>query len=84
MDADLQHPPSLIPTMIQGIEEGYDCVAAKRTNRKGEAPIRSLFSTFFYKLSNKLTDIKLVQGAVDYRIMSRNKLCYKRMYRRSC
>lgn len=71
MDADLQHPPSLIPIMIEGIESGYDCVAAKRTNRKGEAPIRSLFSNFFYKLSNKLTDIKLVQGAVDYRIMSR-------------
>ena len=71
MDADLQHPPSLIPMMIEGIEEGYDCVAAKRTNRKGESPLRSLFSNFFYKLSNKLTDIKLVQGAVDYRIMNR-------------
>ena len=71
MDADLQHPPSLIPEMIKGIEEGYDCVAAKRTNRKGEARIRSLFSNLFYKLSNKLTDITLVQGAVDYRIMSR-------------
>lgn len=71
MDADLQHPPSLIPIMIEGVEEGYDCVAAKRINRKGEAPIRSLFSNFFYKLSNKLTDIKLVQGAVDYRIMNR-------------
>lgn len=71
MDADLQHPPSLIPHMINGIEEGYDCVAACRTNRKGESKVRSLFSRTFYKLSNKLTDIKLVQGAVDYRIMSR-------------
>lgn len=71
MDADLQHPPALIPHMIKGIEEGYDCVAARRTNRKGEAPVRSLFSRSFYKLSNKMTDINLVQGAVDYRIMSR-------------
>lgn len=71
MDADLQHPPSLIPLMIEGIEEGYDCVAAKRTNRKGEARVRSLFSSSFYHLTNKLTDIKLVEGAVDYRIMSR-------------
>jgi glycosyltransferase involved in cell wall biosynthesis len=71
MDADLQHPPALIPQMIEGIEEGYDCVAARRTNRHGEARIRSLFSRSFYKLSNKLTDVKLVQGAVDYRIMSR-------------
>lgn len=71
MDADLQHPPALIPQMIEGIEEGYDCVAARRTNRKGEARLRSLFSRTFYKLSNKMTDINLVQGAVDYRIMSR-------------
>ena len=71
MDADLQHPPSLIPQMIQGIKEGYDCVAARRTNRKGESKIRSLFSRTFYKLSNRMTDIELVQGAVDFRIMSR-------------
>ena len=72
MDADLHHPPSLIPDMIKGIEEGFDCVAAKRTNRKGEARIRSFFSRQFYKLMNKMTNnIKLVQGAVDYRIMSR-------------
>ncbi len=71
MDADLQHPPVLIPDMIEGIRQGYDCVAAKRTNRKGEARIRSMFSRFFYRLTNKMTDIHLVQGAVDYRIMSR-------------
>lgn len=71
MDADLQHPPALIPQMIEGIGEGYDCVAARRTNRKGESKIRSLFSRTFYKLNNKMTEINLVQGAVDYRIMSR-------------
>lgn len=71
MDADLQHPPALIPDMIKGIEEGFDCVAARRTNRKGESPIRSFFSKSFYKISNSLTDINLVQGAVDFRIMSR-------------
>lgn len=71
MDADLQHPPALIPHMISGIKEGYDCVAARRTNRKGESPVRSLFSKSYYKLSNKMTDINLVQGAVDYRIMTR-------------
>lgn len=72
MDADLQHPPTLIPEMIKGIEEGYDCCAARRTTRKGEAPIRSAFSRCFYRLNNKLTDVDLVQGAVDYRIMSRS------------
>ena len=71
MDADLQHPPTLIPEMINGIEQGHDCVAARRLNRKGESKIRSMFSRTFYKLSNKMTDIELVQGAVDFRIMTR-------------
>ena len=71
MDADLQHPPSLIPSMLDGIKEGFDCCAAMRTNRKGESKIRSAFSRSFYRLNNKLTDVDLVQGAVDFRIMSR-------------
>lgn len=71
MDADLQHPPALIPEMIKAIDEGYDCCAAMRTNRKGESKIRSLFSKTFYKLSNRLTDVELKQNAVDFRIMSR-------------
>ncbi|NLL92660.1 MAG: glycosyltransferase [Clostridiales bacterium] len=71
MDADLQHPPIMIPDMVKGIEEGYDCCAARRTTRKGEARIRSAFSRTFYRLNNKMTDVDLVQGAVDYRIMSR-------------
>lgn len=71
MDADLQHPPALIPEMIKNIEDGYDCCAAMRTTRDGESPLRSFFSRSFYKLSNKITDINLVQGAVDYRIMTR-------------
>ncbi|MBQ5952298.1 MAG: glycosyltransferase family 2 protein [Lachnospiraceae bacterium] len=71
MDADLQHPPALIPQMLEGIEEGYDCCAAYRVSRKGEARIRSLFSSAFYHLSNRLSDVKMKQGAVDFRIMSR-------------
>ena len=71
MDADLQHPPAMIPEMIEGIHEGYDCCAARRTTRKGEAPIRSLFSRMFYNINRKMTNIDLVQGAVDFRIMTR-------------
>lgn len=71
MDADLQHPPAMIADMIKGIEEGYDCCAAKRTSREGESKIRSFFSRSFYKFSNKITDVKLPHGAVDFRIMSR-------------
>lgn len=71
MDADLQHPPHLINEMIKGIEEGYDCCAAQRINRAGESIIRSAFSNLFYKISNKITDVKIIKGAVDYRIMTR-------------
>lgn len=71
MDADLQHPPALFPAMLEGIAEGYDCCAARRTTRKGESKIRSFFSRTFYKLNNKMTDVDLVQGAVDFRIMTR-------------
>ena len=72
MEADLQHPPTMIPDMIEGIKEGYDCCAARRTTRKGEAPIRSFFSSMFYKVNQKMTNIDLVQGAVDFRIMTRD------------
>lgn len=71
MDADLQHPPALVPEMISEIEKGYDCCAAKRTSRKGESKIKSAFSALYYKLSNRFTDVQLVQNAVDFRIMSR-------------
>lgn len=81
MDADLQHPPQMIPQMVHGIEEGHDCCAAKRISRQGESKIRSFFSRTFYKLSNKITDVKMPYGAVDFRMMSRQmvdavlKLC---------
>ena len=71
MDADLQHHPSMIPAMLEGIEEGYDCVAAMRADRKGESKIRSFFSSQFYKLSNWMSDVKMAKGAVDFRIMTR-------------
>lgn len=71
MDADLQHPPAMIPDMIAGIEEGYDCCAARRVSREGESKIRSWFSQMYYKISNRMTDVEMPQNAVDYRIMSR-------------
>ncbi len=70
MDADLQHPPSLVPEMIKKIEEGYDCCAAMRKNRDGESKIKSMFSSLYYKISNKITDVDLTQNATDFRIMS--------------
>lgn len=72
MDADLQDPPSLIPDMLYAIEkEGYDCVGSRRVNRKGEPPIRSFFARLFYKIINKISDAKIVDGARDFQMMTR-------------
>jgi glycosyltransferase involved in cell wall biosynthesis len=71
MDADLQHPPALLPRMLQAMEEGYDSCAARRVSREGEPMIRSFFARWFYRLINAMTDVDLVDGAVDYRMMTR-------------
>ena len=72
MDADLQHPPELIPKMLKAIEEdGYDSCAAQRTNRKGEPIVKSIFSKAFYHIMNRMTVIDLVPGSTDYRMMTR-------------
>ncbi len=72
MDADMQHPPSLIPEMIKILETGdYDSVAARRTTRKGESKIRSFFSRCFYRLMGKISDANMKQGATDFRLMRR-------------
>lgn len=71
MDADLQHPPKMLVDMCKAMDEGYDCCAARRSSREGESKIRSWFSQNFYKISNKISEVKMPYGAVDYRMMSR-------------
>ena len=74
MDADLQDPPSLLPEMIDVLENkenDYDCVGTRRVTRKGEPPIRSFFARMFYKIINKISKVEMVDGARDYRLMSR-------------
>lgn len=72
MDADLQDPPALLPEMYEYVRTGeYDCVAMRRVSRKGEPPIRSFFARMFYKLINKMSKIEMVDGARDFRLMSR-------------
>ena len=74
MDADLQDPPSLLPEMLKILEDkknNYDCVGTRRVTRKGEPPIRSFFARMFYKIINKISKIEMVDGARDYRLMSR-------------
>ncbi|MFZ3130278.1 MAG: glycosyltransferase family 2 protein [Desulfosporosinus sp.] len=72
MDADLQDPPVMLTEMYDSlIKEDYDCVATRRTTRKGEPPIRSFFARCFYRLINRVAQIEIVDGARDFRMMKR-------------
>lgn len=72
MDVDLQDPPKLLPKMLEIIQNcEYDIVGTRRVSRKGEPVIRSFFARLFYKSINAVSDIKLVDGARDYRLMTR-------------
>lgn len=72
MDADLQDPPEFLPKMFKVMEEkGMDIVGTRRVSREGEPPIRSFFARQFYKLINHFTDVEIVDGARDYRLMTR-------------
>ena len=72
MDADLQHPPDMLEEMYLAItEEGFDIAAARRVSRKGEPPIRSFFARCFYRLINKISRAEFVDGASDFRMLSR-------------
>ena len=73
MDADLQHPPAMLGEMLDALRGGeYDVAAARRVSRKGEPPIRSLFARCFYRLINKISKAEFVDGASDYRMLSRH------------
>jgi len=72
MDADLQDPPALIPQMLSVVASGsFDCAGTRRVTRKGEPPIRSFFARKFYRIITKLSNIEVVDGARDFRLMNR-------------
>ena len=72
MDADLQNPPATLLEMYQVLQGGgWDCAAARRTTRKGEPPIRSFFARLFYRIINRISDTEIVDGAFDFRMMTR-------------
>lgn len=72
MDADLQHPPAMLGEMYLAIQkEGYDIAAARRISRQGEPPVRSFFARMFYRLVNKISNAQFVDGASDFRMLSR-------------
>ena len=71
MDVDLQDPPALLPEMFGYLEEGFESVATRRISRKGEPVIRSFFARRFYRLINRMSKTEIVDGARDYRLMTR-------------
>lgn len=71
MDVDLQDPPGLLPEMFSYLEQGYDSVATRRVSRKGEPPVRSLFARMFYRLMKRISKTEIMDGARDYRMMTR-------------
>ncbi|MFF9626010.1 glycosyltransferase family 2 protein [Streptomyces griseosporeus] len=70
MDADLQHPPELIPRMVELREQGHDQVLARRT-RTGDGMARTLTARLYYRIVNRLVDVELVDGVGDFRLLSR-------------
>ena len=72
MDVDLQDPPKLLLEMLKYLRSGdYDCVGTRRINRKGEPAIRSFFARFFYRIINKISSTNIIDGARDYRMMTK-------------
>lgn len=85
MDVDLQDPPNLLPQMFEWIEKGYDCVATRRSSRKGEPLIRSFFARLFYRIMKKISQAEIMDGARDYRMMTKqvsNAICEMKEYNR--
>ena len=75
MDVDLQDPPELLKEMYKEIKKGeYDCIGSRRVTREGEPPIRSFFARCFYKLINKFIEVEIVDGARDYRMMTKQMM----------
>lgn len=74
MDADLQDPPEFLARMLQILRDSngeFDCVGTRRVTREGEPPIRTFFANQFYKLINRISDTEIVDGARDFRMMTR-------------
>ena len=72
MDADLQHPPAFLPQMYNYVKDGeFDCATTRRVSRKGESKVRSWFARLFYKIMNKISQTEIVDGAQDFRFMTR-------------
>lgn len=69
MDADLQHPPHLIPEMIKYWEDGYNIVYTKFSSRKGEPLLKRFFVKCFYDMFNRYSEVKMEQGVKDFQLL---------------
>jgi dolichol-phosphate mannosyltransferase len=72
MDADLQHPPEMIPQLVEKWQEGFDIVYTTRKDDKKLGLLKRATSRFFYKLMNRLSDIRISEGAADFRLLDRS------------
>lgn len=71
LDSDLQHPPQLIPELLQKWEEGYESVVTKRLDHDSISAFKKTTSSMFYQLTNRLSDVKLENGVADFRLLDR-------------
>ena len=81
MDGDMQHPPELLPLLLEKWEEGYDVVQTVRLTTEGVSPFKRLTSKYYYKLLNMLSDVPIQPGGSDFRLMARHVVLAFRRYR---
>lgn len=74
MDGDMQHPPALIPQLVQLWEQGYDVVRTIRDSTEDASWAKAITSKYYYKLMNKMAEVPIVEGGSDFRLMNRKSL----------
>ena len=81
MDGDMQHPPELIPVLLEKWEQGYEVVQTIRKTTEGVSAMKKLTSYYYYKLLNKLSNVHIQEGGSDFRLMDRVVVKAFRRYR---
>ena len=81
MDGDMQHPPELIPVLLEKWEAGYEVVQTIRQTTEGVSALKKLTSYYYYKLLNMLSSVHIQEGGSDFRLMDRMVVLAFRRYR---
>lgn len=71
MDGDLQHPPELIPELIENWHKGFDIVYTLRRDNEKTGVVKRATSNFFYNLMNGLSDVRIEKGSADFRLLDK-------------